>query len=280
MSVLSELDLQRQEADGGDNPLPMDEAPDEPIGDSPDGLTEKQGEGTVGVNALKAAETAQEPSPAEVSQEDEKRAEHEAAEAKRKAEWEESQRKKREAEQAELDKIAAMGDEEVVADCAARLRNQTEKLTRRNMKILTTARLQALGRENAEFARLVMNPKKSMAHCFQYVSRKALDFVKQEMESKGEKLEGIFVEDVPDELCYQFAEEYFRDANAPEDTEPQNEFVPRPYYGGAGRKNKAKKPEKKAAPKTATPKKPENKEAGYGQLSLDSLQPDAGETAA
>ena len=39
----------------------------------------------------------------------------------------------------------------------------------------------------------------------------------------------LYGEDVPDELCYQWAEDYFRDLDAEEDKEQEEKFVPRQF---------------------------------------------------
>ena len=61
---------------------------------------------------------------------------------------------------------------------------------------------------------------------------------------------------MPDELCYQWAREYFRDGNAKEDAEPEEKFVPKTYNGkvsktSKGKKEKSKKTEPKPASKPA-----------------------------
>ena len=84
-----------------------------------------------------------------------------------------------------------------------------------------------------------------MVHCLWYINRKAREYIEQEMKDRrlhgpcvsrprsarpapaeemkdsGEEPRnapsGIYGGDVPDELCYQWAEEYFRDPNAGED---------------------------------------------------------------
>ena len=66
--------------------------------------------------------------------EDEARRAHEAAEAKRKAEWDDKQAEKRRAEQAALERLDAMGPTELLKAAAKRVSADTEKLTRRNMK--------------------------------------------------------------------------------------------------------------------------------------------------
>lgn len=72
-------------------------------------------------------------------------------------------------------------------------------------------------------------------------------------------MDGGFGGDVPDELCYQWAREYFRDADAKEDAEPEEKFVPKTYNGKMPKAGKVKKDKpKKAAPKPAP--KPANEE--------------------
>lgn len=65
-----------------------------------------------------------------------------------------------------------------------------------------------------------MHPRKSMVNCFRYITRKAWEYVQDEMKAEGitpgPGAQGYGC-DVPDDLCYQWAEEYFRDPNAKED---------------------------------------------------------------
>ena len=85
--------------------------------------------------------------------------------------------------------------------------------------------------------------------------------------------------DVPDDLCYQWAKEYFFDMEAPEDKDPNEEqFVPKPYVGKtttskAKKKTEKKKPEpKKVEAPTPAPA------ANEGQLDMFSML--GGDTAA
>lgn len=105
--------------------------------------------------------------------EDEARRAHEAAEAKRKAEWDDKQAEKRRAEQAALERLDAMGPTELLKAAAKRVSADTEKLTRRNMKESVAEFIQTKCIDDLGFARLTMHPRKSMIHCFQYISRKA-----------------------------------------------------------------------------------------------------------
>lgn len=116
------------------------------------------------------------------AEEDRKRQEHEQAEAKRKAEWEARQRAKEEAEQAAWENAVAMSDDEVMAASMKRVGDDSERLTRRNMKQCVTEYIQTLCLEDVAFARNVMHPRKNMVNCFRYIKRRAFEFAKQEME--------------------------------------------------------------------------------------------------
>ena len=165
---------------------------------------------------------------AEEEAEDKKRAEHEASEARRKAEWEARQQAKKEAEQAQLARLSSLSDEEVTAQAMKRVGVDTERLTRRNMKECVSEYIQTLCLEDPDFSRLTMHPRKTMIHCFFYINRKAREFVEQEIKDNDIKPEnGVYGSDVPDDLCYQWAEEYFRDPDAKEDQEKEEKFVPR-----------------------------------------------------
>jgi len=218
-----------------------------------------------GADEVKAADA---PEPAAVSANSQpedsdaaKRQAHETAEAQRKAEWEAKRNARRAAEQAQLDRLAAMSADEIAAASLKRISADTERLTRRNMKDSVSEHIQAVCREDPAFARRVLHPRKSMVHCFWYINRKAREFLECEMKDNDVKPEnGFYGGDVPDGLCYQWAVEYFNDPDAKEDQEKDEEFVPRPYYGGA--KAKTKKPQEKKPPK------PKGKPVMDGQLSL------------
>lgn len=191
---------------------------------------------------------------AEQESEAEKRRAHEEAEAKRKAEWEAKQKAKAEAEQMAWENAVAMEDEAVVAAAVKRSGDDAERITRRNMKQCVTEVIQTRCLEDAVFARQVMHPRKTMIRCFRYITRKARDFVKQEMEDNDENMNGGYGCDVPDDLCYQWAEEYFFDMDAEEDKEKEEKFVPKPYNGKPAPKSKKKTAaKKKEEPKNTAP---------------------------
>lgn len=196
---------------------------------------------------------------AEFENEDKKRKEHEEAEAKRKAEWEAKQKAKEEAELFAWENALAMNDDAIVAASMKRVGDDAERLTRRNMKQCVTEMVQTYCLEDPNFARQVMHPRKNMIRCFRYINRKAKSFIEQEMKDNDEKpVNGIYGSDVPDDLCYQWAREYFMDMDAEEDKENEEKFVSRPYAGKSISKSK-KKPEKK---------KTEQKKLSDEQLSL------------
>lgn len=180
---------------------------------------------------------------------------HEEAEAARKAEWERKKREKEEAEQAAWENAVAMDDNEVMMASMKRVGDDAERLTRRNMKQCVTEHIQTKCLDDPAFARQVMHPRKNMIRCFRYITRKAKEFVKQEMEDNDEKpIDGGYGCDVPDDLCYLWAEEYFMDMDAEEDKEKEEKFVPKPYTGKTAPKSKKKTEKKKPAPKKEPPK--------------------------
>ena len=117
--------------------------------------------------------------------EDEARRAHEAAEAKRKAEWDARRAEKQRAEQVALEKLDAMSPAELLKAAAKRVSVDTEKLTRRNMKESVAEFIQTKCIDDLDFARLTMHPRKSMIHCFQYISRKSWDYVQDELKANG-----------------------------------------------------------------------------------------------
>ena len=184
---------------------------------------------------------------------------HEAAEAKRKAEWDAKQAEKKAARQAALDRIGKMNRNELLKASVERVAADTERLTRRNMKEAVAEHVQAKCREDASFAMLVMAPEKSMIRCFRYISRQAQKYAEQEMKDNGIERTGVYGLDVPDGLCFQWAEDYFRDENAEEDHKDDEKFVPKPYVSTnrkAAKSKTDKKPSPAAKPKAEKPKAP------------------------
>lgn len=257
MGVFSEMDLERK-ADGNQTAQPVskddeilakvqerDDARQQAEAEAAQAVLEQLAQAESKANAKKSAEES----------EAQKRKAHEEAEAKRKAEWEARKKAREEEELFAWESAVALEDDALVAASMKRLGDDAERLTRRNMKQCVTEYVQTLCLEDLDFARQAMHPRKTMIRCFRYINRKARDFVKQEMKDNDEKpVNGIYGCDVPDDLCYQWAKEYFWDMDAEEDKENEEKFVPKPYTGKAAPKSK-----KKAEKKKPEPKKPDDK---------------------
>jgi len=206
--------------------------------------------------------------------EDAKRKAHEEAEAKRKAEFDAKQTAKKAAMQEQLDRLNGMDDQDVMMESMKRVSADTEKITRRNMKDCVSEHIQTLCLDDPAFARRVMHPKKSMIHCFQYISRKAWEYVQDELKADGIQPgtgpQGYGC-DIPDNLCYQWAVDYFNDPDAKEDQEEEEKFVPKPYLGSSTKakpKSKAKAKNETAKKSAEKPKADPKPKDDDGQISL------------
>ena len=286
MGVMSELDMEmrmRQNADADEIDL---RAKAEEINEARQAAEAEAAQATL---AKLAVESPPEDEPAEDApteetppedNEEQKRKKHEEAEAKRKAEWEAKKQAKEEEILFAWEASIAMDDNALIAASMKRVGDDAERLTRRNMKQCVTEMIQSYCIEDLELAKQVMHPRKSMVNCFRYITRKAKEFVMQEMKDNDIKpdREG-YGSDVPDDLCYQWAKEYFFDMDAPEDKDPNEEqFVPKPYVGKTTTsKTKKKVEKKKPEPKKAETPKPAPA-ANEGQLDMFSML--GGETAA
>lgn len=205
--------------------------------------------------------------------EDAARKAHEDAEAKRKEEWEAKHKAKKQAEQEAIQAAMAMSEQEALKAAVTQVRTGTEKLTRRNMKEHVSEYIQTKCLEDTAFARLILHPHKSMVHCFQYINRKAYDYIQDELKASGFKPgpdATAYGCDIPDDLCYSWAEEYFRNPDAKEDQEQEEKFVPRPYVKKS-RSAKAAATTKAVNKETAGAKPPKEKAASKpesGQITL------------
>lgn len=208
--------------------------------------------------------------------EDNKRKAHEAAEAKCKADWEARQAAKKAAEQEQLAKLETMSAEELLTASMQRVSADTEKLTRRNMMECVAEYIQTMCIEDPSFTRKVMHPRKNMIRCYQYINRKAWEYVQDELKAKNitPSRNDPYASAIPEGVCYQWAVDYFNDPDAKEDHEEEEKFVPKPYTGGntKGKRDKAAKGkagDKKAdTAKKAAKETPKKSVADAGQLSF------------
>lgn len=184
--------------------------------------------------------------------------EYEAKEALHRKEWEEKQAAKKAAEQAELDAIRSLPDEEAMSRAIRRVSEDTDRITRRNMKECVSEYIQALSLSDPDLARNTLLPRKTMRNCFRYIIRKAREYLETEGYLDTEEpleagntgnhspgapgLAGSLYGDVPDDLCYAWAEEYFRSPDIKEDQKKKDVYVPLPRPAGSrqpGRKTSA-----------------------------------------
>lgn len=306
MGVYSELDLEQRYGDdpfteddpfvedksfvevdtpAEDNPFAEDDAPTQ--GGADDMPAPEQAKDIPADQPPVSDNGAAQPAVDKAADEDAKRKAHEEAEVKRKAEWETKQAQKKADEQKKLDELAAMSDEELMTASTQRVGTDIEKLTRRNMKECVAEHIQTLCLDDLAFARKVMHPRKSMIHCIWYINRKAREFIEQEMKDNDfPKENGVYGGDVPDDLCYQWAVDYFNDPDAKEDHEEDEKFVPQPYRSTATAKSKKSKGSKDKAStntnaktaKDSTPKTPpaaQKKQSDSVQLTFgDFLMPE------
>ena len=216
---------------------------------------------------------------AAAAEEAQRKAEHEAAEAQRKAEFDARKAEKKKNEQLQLLKMQNLSDDDVMVAAAQRASEDTEKITRRSLKECISEYIQTLCFSDPAFARLTMHPRKNMINCFMYIQRKAQEYVKDEIKLNVKPGPGmqIYSTDIPDDLCYKWAEDYFRDPTVKEDEEQEEKFVPRPYISKTGAKTTVKKPaeKKKQAEKKPAEKKPpepvkpaEDGQISFGQMAL------------
>lgn len=161
-----------------------------------------------------------------------------------------------------------MTDDELLAASLKRVGEDTEKLTRRQMMECVMEHIQTLCLSDTTFARKVMHPRKSMIRCAQFINRKAWEYVQDELKARNitPSRTDPYASAIPEGVCYQWAVDYFNDPDAKEDHADEEEFVPKPYYGGTSKpKNTRKeKKDKKEAEKKTVPNPAEDS----GQIAL------------
>ena len=77
--------------------------------------------------------------------------------------------------------------------------------------------------------------------------------------------------DVPDELCYTWAESYYRDMNAPEDEDKTQRPITRPNTGKTAQAARNKDCEPAPTPTPVAEKEPEKKPEEPAQMTMDNL---------
>ena len=188
------------------------------------------------------------------------------------------------AEKLALAKLDAMSDDELLAASLKRVGDDTEKLTRRHMMECVAEYIQTKCIEDPDFARKTMHPKKTMIRCYQYINRKAWEFVQDELKARGitPSRTEPYASSIPEDVCYQWAVDYFNTPDVQEDVEKEEKFVPKPYRSttaattkstaskgetpdkAEGEKNMAAKETKPATPK----KKDDDGQISFGGFAM------------
>lgn len=191
----------------------------------------------------------------------------EEAEAKRKAEWEAEKAARDEEDLIAWEEATCVSDDVLVKNASKLIEDGTECLTRHNMKICVKDTVMQKCAEDLNFARQVLHPRKNMLNCFHYINRKAREYIEKEMKDNDEKPDknGMYGADVPDGLCYQWAEEYFNTQDLPEDKrDGEEDFVPSTYRPSYTKPKKSSVETKHASP----PAKSQPEEEKQEQLSF------------
>ena len=208
--------------------------------------------------------TAPEKTPAET--EAEKKKAFEEAEAKRKAEFDAKKAERDEEIQIEWEMNTMMTPEDLSEKAKESLRIGIERITQRQMKECVGAHIINASQQQEIIARHVFHPKKNLLNCFKYINRKAREYLDEYMKFTGEKPDGngVIGIDIPDNLCYQWAEEYYSSTEIPEDHEDEEKFEPKTY-----RPTVTSKASKKTAPKKKeTPPPKEEPKTDAVQLTM------------
>lgn len=207
-------------------------------------LEEEQG-ATCVENPSVATETDSSPQPdTEEEKEKQRRAEHEAKEAARKAKFDERQRRKQEEKAQARQAVLAMSDTEVIAAAVKKIEDYKKDFLKdfkgaENggiLEIEVVKTLMAGCQCDTDFARLVMNPEKSLENCFRYMGTQAYNLQKEDIQKRIQNGAAYAVFPFPQNLCFQWVVNYFKDLEAAEDKEPEEKFNPHRYYPSAAKK--------------------------------------------
>lgn len=180
-----------------------------------------------------------------------KKAAFEAEETKRKAEFDAKKAQKDEEIQIEWEMNTMMSLEELLAAAKNNIATGVERITRRNMKESVAAYIIELSQKSEDLSRNILHPKKSIVNCYRYINRKALGYLEEQMKLTGETPDrnGVIGIDIPDDICYMWAEEYYSSTDIPEDHEDEEKFEPRIYRPTTTTKTTKKtSPKKKETP--------------------------------
>lgn len=191
----------------------------------------------------------------------------EAEEAKRKAEFDAKKAARDEEIQIEWEMNTMLSTDELLKQAENNIATGVERITHRNMKESVAAYIIELSRKNENLSRNILHPKKSVANCFKYINIKAREYLEEDMKLTGEKPDrnGVIGIDIPDDLCYDWAEEYYRSTKMEVDYADEEKFEPKTYTPAYTSKTAKKSTAKK---KETPPPKEKEKSENTNQLSL------------
>lgn len=218
------------------------------------------------MNTATSSETLNETVKTAEETEAEKKKAFEKAEAKRKAEFDAKKAERDEEILIEWEINTMMTTEDLIEAAKNNIKTGVERITQRNMKESVAAYIIELSQNSENLSRNILHPQKSITNCYKYINRKAKGYLEEQMKLTGEKPDknGIIGIDIPDNLCYQWAEEYYSSTNIDEDHEDEEKFVPKTYRPSYTPKAKKSTPKKKESP----PPKEETKAEETAQMSI------------
>ena len=218
-------------------------------------------------NATNATPTPAEPQKTPEQTEAERKKAFEEEEAKRKAEFDAKKAKHDEEIQIEWEINTMLTTEDLIEAAKNNIKTGVERITQRNMKESVAAYVIELSQKSEKLSRNILHPQKSITNCYKYINRKARGYLEEQMKLTGEKPDknGVIGIDIPDNLCYQWAEEYYSSTNIDEDHEDEEKFEPRTYRPSYTPKTAKKSTTKK---KETPPPKEEPKADEPAQMSI------------
>ncbi len=181
------------------------------------------------------------------------------------AEKTEAQKRAEEQAQRERERVAALSPEAAAEEAAKRVKTDTDRLTGHNMRVMVGEHIERKC-SDPEFSRLVLQPGKKMERCFRFIMRKAREYAEAEMKALGEQRMGVYGTDVPDDIVYGWAEEYFTTPVTKEDEEdkpkppaarPTTKPTTKPAKGKEKANGKASADAKSKPEKTTATEKPQ-----------------------
>ena len=102
------------------------------------------------------------------------------------------------------------------------LQRQSERLTVKTMADYVLEHIVLCCENDAVFAEKINKPEKSFMDCIKYIKDKALEWLKEQQKMElNEYVKGVGG-DVPNEICYQWAVDYYNSVPEPKPVVPES----------------------------------------------------------